>query len=154
MTTVTLQQIGDLIGNNWWWIMIALLSLVEVSKIKINPWSRLFRWIGDLFMADVKRDIADLSRKMGSVQSDIDELKKESKESEIKAARNRILRFGDEVYQGVRHSKEYFDQIMDDISAYNNYCEHHPDFKNEMTVMTVRHIESIYQRCLAEHDFL
>lgn len=151
---MTLQQILELVGDNWGWIVVALLSIVEVSKIKINPWTILFEWIGNLFMSGVKKDISDLNKKVTGVQADIVEMKAESREAEAKAARNRILRFGDEVYQGVHHSKEYFDHILADISNYKQYCKDHPDFQNEMTVMTVQHIETIYQRCLEEHDFL
>lgn len=151
---MTLQQILELVGENWGWMVVALLSIVEVSKIKINPWTILFEWIGNLFMSGVKKDISDLNKKVTGVQADIVEMKAESREAEAKAARNRILRFGDEVYQGVHHSKEYFDHILDDISNYKKYCKDHPDFQNEMTVMTAQHIETIYQRCLEEHDFL
>lgn len=155
---MTLQQILDIVGgavgDNWGWILVALLSIVEVSKIKFNPWTILFEWIGNLFMSGVKKDIKDLNEKVTGVQSDIVEMKAESREAEAKAARNRILRFGDEVYQGIHHSKEYFDHILADISNYKKYCKEHPEFQNEMTVMTVQHIEAIYQRCLEEHDFL
>lgn len=151
---MTLQQIIEIVGNNWGVGLVLLLSLVEVSKIKINPWSALFHWIGNLVMAGVKNDIADLSTKLTSVKSDLDSMKEENREDKVKAARIRILRSADEVYQGVRHSKEYFDDILDDITCYNTYCREHPEFKNEKTVIAVQRIEAVYKHCLEKHDFL
>lgn len=134
--------------------LFVLLSLIEVSKIKINPWSALIGWIGRALTSDLSKQVSKLEKDVGGVKQDLGDLRAEYRESEAKAARNRILRFGDEVYQGVHHSKEYFDHILADISNYKIYCKEHPDFQNEMTVMTVQHIESIYQKCLTEHDFL
>ncbi len=151
---MTLQRIIEIVGNNWGVGIVLLLSLVEVSKIKINPWSALFHWIGNLFMAGVKKDIADLSTKLTGVKSDLDAMKDENREDKVKAARIRILRSADEVYQGVRHSKEYFDDILDDITCYNTYCREHPEFKNEKTVIAVQRIEAVYKHCLENHDFL
>lgn len=151
---MTLQEILEFVKENWGWGLAIVLSLVEVSKIKINPWSSLFRWLGNLFMAGVKKDIADLNGEIQLVKNDLNEMKDENREDKAKAARNRILICSDEVYQGVRHSKEYFDNILADITFYKRYCDEHPEFQNEMTVMATQRIESIYKKCLEEHGFL
>lgn len=151
---MTLQEILEFVKENWGWGLAIVLSLVEVSKIKINPWSSLFKWLGNLFMAGVKKDIADLNGEIQLVKNDLNEMKGENREDKAKAARNRILICSDEVYQGVRHSKEYFDNILADITFYKRYCDEHPEFQNEMTVMATQRIESIYKKCLEEHGFL
>ena len=35
--------------------VLCLGTFIEVSKIKINPWSSLFKWIGNCLMADVNQ---------------------------------------------------------------------------------------------------
>ena len=151
---MTLQEILEFAKENWGWGLAIVLSLVEVSKIKINPWSSLFKWLGNLFMAGVKKDIADLNGEIQLVKNDLNEMKDENREDKAKVARNRILICSDEVYQGVRHSKEYFDNILADITFYKRYCDEHPEFQNEMTVMATQRIECIYKKCLEEHGFL
>lgn len=69
-------------------------------------------------------------------------------------ARVRILRCSDEITRGVRHSKEYFDQTLEDINNYNQYCSDHPDFKNRKAVLAIENIERVYEKCLQENDFL
>ena len=45
-------------------------------------------------------------------------------------ARTHILRFDDELLNGVKHSKEYFRQQLDDIDTYDEFCDKHPKFQN------------------------
>ena len=151
---MTLMDITELAKDNWGFCLIVVLSLVEVSKIKINPWSWLFRWIGNIFMAGVREDMKQMKTELADLKKDMSEMKDENRENEAKAARTRILRCSDESYQGQKHSKEYFDNILADITFYKRYCSEHPDFQNDMTVIAVQRIEEIYQRCLREHDFL
>lgn len=127
--------------------LIALASIVEVSPIKINPWSAILRWFGNKLNGDVIRDVAALKER-------VQELSDKQEEREVKAARVRILRFGDELYQGKKHSKEHFDNILADITTYNDYCRDHPNFENDRTKITEKQIKDTYQKCLTEHTFL
>lgn len=178
-----LEVVLEFAGDNWGWGLAIVLSLVEVSKIKINPWSALFKWIGNLLfsgiraeMAEMKKDVTkeisdvksevtkevsgvkaevgEVKTEVADVKKDIGEIKDESREDKAKAARNRILVCSDEVYQGTRHSKEYFDNILADITFYKRYCAEHPEFQNDMTVLAVERIEEVYRHCLDEHGFL
>ena len=151
---MTLQEFGDLINKNLGYIIIALMSIVEVSKIKINPWTALFKWIGDLLMSGVKSDICRLDTELKGVKKELGSIKYSSEQNEAKTARARILRCSDEVYRGDRHSKEYFDNILEDITTYTDYCREHQEFKNEKAVIAIRRIEEVYERCLRDHSFL
>lgn len=151
---MTIREIADLAKDNWKWIVIALMSIVEVSKIKINPWTWLFNWVGNILNSGIKKDILNLNSELKSVKQELDTMKQDSKEDAVKVARIRILRCSDEVYRGDRHSKEYFDNVLDDITTYTEYCRSHPDFKNEKAVLAINRIEEVYERCLEEHGFL
>lgn len=70
-------------------------------------------------------------------------------------ARTRILRFDDELKNGMHHSEDYFRQIMqEDISAYNRYCKSHSDFENGYTEKAVKHIGEIYEKCRDNDSFI
>lgn len=159
---MALNDIWDIICNNKGVVAIvvlALLSLVEVSKIKINPWSWLVKGIRSVI------GIKDLNEKVEKIETTIEENQKEMNEKIDKLenrvdegqaiqSRVRILRFGDEIRRTERHSKESFDQVMDDITRYHAYCIKHPEFPNDKTVLTAKIIEEEYQRCLKENEFL
>ena len=72
----------------------------------------------------------------------------------IKQCRTRILRFNDELIRGVHHTKEHFDDILDDITEYTRYCEEHRDFKNEKAVEAIANVKRVYRDCERFNAFL
>jgi hypothetical protein len=59
-------------------------------------------------------------------------------------ARTHILRFDDELINGVHHSREYFQQTLEDVDTYEKYCAAHPDYKNNTCVLAIEHIRRVY----------
>ena len=121
-------------------------TLVQLAPIQVNPWTWVARAIGRAINAEV-------IQKVDKLEGDLRNLKDRSEEHEAKSCRIRILRFGDEILHGVHHSKEHFDQILLDITEYENYCRDHPRFKNNMTAITTSVIMSTYQECWKENSF-
>ena len=143
---MTLNDIALLFQENGGIITVGavvVMSLVEVAPIKINPWS----WIGNALNKGV-------ICKMEKIEKDVAEVKKEVAESSAVTSRYRILRFDDEILHDVKHTKEHFDQILLDIDVYEKFCDDHPDFKNNLAVMAIKHIKEIYQKCSRENSFL
>ena len=68
-------------------------------------------------------------------------------------ARTHILRFSDELQNGIVHSQEYFRQQMDDCDTYDKYCDKHPEFKNSYTILAEQHIKTTYQHLLEKGEF-
>lgn len=95
----------------------------------------------------VIKAIEGLSEQVTKLQHTVDE-------REAVLARTHILRFNDELYNGVLHSREYFDQTLEDIDTYEEFCEKNPEFKNSRTTMAVKNIKETYQQLHAEHKFL
>lgn len=138
----TLQNVGGtalLLG--------ALATLIQISPIKINPWTWAARKIGRAINGEVLEKVKDLESQMNNLKDTVEE-------RAAKDARTRILRFGDECLHGDRHSKEHFDEILRDITDYETYCDEHRNFKNNMAVLTIASIKSNYQERLRLHDFL
>ena len=68
-------------------------------------------------------------------------------------ARTHILRFNDELINGVQHSQEYFRQQLQDIDTYESYCRSHPDFQNSYAVMAVDNIRDTYRHLMEKGEF-
>lgn len=116
-------------------ILIILMSLIEVSKIQINPWSWLGGIIGKLIGIKALSDKVDaLEMKLG--------------EDQATTIRVRILHFEDEIQNGRKYSKDSWDQVMDDIERYEEYTRKHPSFKNNITVASVTHLKKLYGKLL------
>lgn len=88
--------------------------------------------------------ISTLSERVEKIENSLDE-------RDAVLARTHILRFSDELYNGVKHSQEYFQQQLDDIETYNQFCAGHPKFANGRTKAAAKYIESEYDRLFKAH---
>ena len=83
----------------------------------------------------------------------IDETNEKIDRNQAVLARTHILRFADEQRSGtIHHSKEYFEQQIQDIDTYATYCTDHPEFRNGLTVMASEYIKSEYKRIYLSND--
>lgn len=130
--------------------LLALLggaTLIQISPIRVDPWTWLARKIGRAINGEVIDRMTQMEKRLDKMEAD-------TEERDAKNARTRILRFGDECRRNVRHSQEHFDQVIEDIDNYEEYCAQHPDFKNNKAALTSARIKEAYQRCQKENDFL
>ena len=141
-------------------ILGCILSLIEISPIKINPWTALCRLLAKAVgITDLSEDVKTMHHNMDELDAKLDSLKREEESArdlrEALNSRRRILRFNDELLQGMRHSKEMFDDVLvEDIKKYDDYCRNNPDFINQKCVFAKDNIENAYQKCMVQHDFL
>lgn len=161
---MTLQEFFTaLAGNGGFWaaLVFVLLTLVEITPIKINPISWFAKIIGRAFNGDVMKEMEHLKKEVGSVKDEVKDIKKdvsdireEAKEREATNRRTRILEFGDEILHEVDYSKEHWDSILMDISEYEHYCDDHPHYMNNVAKATIKHIKHMYDQHLNDDSFL
>ena len=127
---------------------VTLVSVfIEITPVKINPVSKFLAWLG-------RKINGEVISKVDKLESQITAMQKVNDEQEAINCRYRILRFGDEVKHGTRHSQEHFEQILADIDAYEIFCKDHKDFKNNKTRVTTERILDVYRECVETDDFL
>lgn len=128
-------------------LLIALLTLIQIAPVKINPWSAIAKTLGRA----INKEMMD---KLESLDKEVKQLRDATDLESVLNCRVRILHFGDETLHDQRHTKEHFDQILRDIDKYEHYCDTHPEFENNVTVLTSTRIKEIYRKRLADGDFL
>lgn len=97
--------------------------------------------------AKIDSQVKDMDDRFSAIESRMDS-------ENATDARIRILRFSDEIMHGVRHSEESFNQCLQDITLYEKYCGKHPDYKNARAKVAIANVQSVYERCVRESDFL
>lgn len=65
-------------------------------------------------------------------------------------ARTHILRFNDEIMNGMKHSREYWRQQLDDCDTYEEFCSENPDFKNSYTEIADKNIKTTFEKLMNE----
>ena len=88
--------------------------------------------------------INKLSERVEKIEASLDE-------RDAVLARTHILRFQDELYNDVKHSKEYFEQTLDDIQTYDRFCTDNPKFANGRTKAAAKYIQDEYDRLFKAH---
>ena len=143
------------IGSNALWGFIQFL--VQRKDNKSDCTKKIIEMIDKL---DKKFDekIAELDNRSTErnerLDKKIDKLDGELTERGIISCRVRILKFMDEILEGWQHSKDSYNQIIQDITNYEKYCSEHPLFKNHQTVATIEYIKADYQERLEKNDFI
>lgn len=128
-------------------VMFVLLSLLEVSKIPINPWSGLAKLIGNALNADVLAEVKQTKKRLDDHIATDDE-------RNANLLRTQILRFNDELVDDRKHTEEHFNEILSVIDEYETYCRTHEDYNNNKCAHAVANISRVYDERLEKHDFL
>lgn len=135
-------------------LCVVITTLVQKLSTKYKPWTWLAEQFGKAANKEMVDKIDTLSKKVESLEEHDKEQEKQRNEERAKAARRRILRCADEIRSKIRHSQEFFNDVLDDISFYKKYCKENPKFENEKAVIAIKQIEETYEKCHKEDDFL
>lgn len=140
-------QFSEMVSAGAIGLLVILLGMIKIPQIEINFWGWLGRTIGRAINGEVLDKVNNLAR-------EVETMKKEEELERVRQARQRILRFSDEVLYRKKHSKEHFDEILEDIDLYEHYCSTHEEYKNNRAVLAIATIREIYKECLQSHNFL
>lgn len=149
-----LQQISDLAQTGAIGVLVILLGMIKIPKVELNVWNLIGRTIGRSINKEMMEQVSDVKTEVANMKQEIDDFKKEEELERVRQARQRILRFNDEILFEKRHSKEHFDEVLDDIDTYEEYCRTHEDYENNKAVLAIETIREVYMDCLKTHDFL
>lgn len=122
-------------------IVFALLTLVQITPIKVKPWSAIARAIGKALIG-------------GDIMAKLEEHIRVDDERDADMHRYRLLRFNTELLRKTRHTKEEFDEILYSVTYYERYCQDHPKYENNRAVLAIENIKRVYRECLETNDFL
>lgn len=97
----------------------------------------------------------EILESIGKISDKVSKLEEAMEQRDAVSARTEILRFDDELCNGIRHSKEYFMQQLHNIDVYESYCSNnHTNFKNSFAVEAIAHIRDTYRECRDENKFI
>ena len=150
-------EIKDIIGLG---IILLSILLQSLSK-KIKPWTIIFTWLGKQLNGSVSTQIKKLDADVAAIKDDIARLQKINEKQDCEEHRYRalqrrrnIITAADEIAHGVAHSKEWFKNVLLDVSEYETYCGTHPNFKNQEAVLSIELIKDTFRKRLEKDDFL
>lgn len=156
-------------------IIFVLMTVIEITPLKINPWGHLLRLFGRAINADVSEKVDTLDKSLNEKISKLDQENKErdeifgqridvleekldthiaeSDERDVRLRRESILDFASAVANGRNYTKEQYEQMLKECDDYELYCER-KKFKNSVAMASIAIIQKTYEEHLLNNDFL
>ena len=127
--------VGGLAG---WAVMLILIlmSLIEISPLKLNPWKHLLKWTGKTINEDTDKKI--------------DDLQKQVRDMWVNNHRNQILIFAREARGGIEHSPDEWTNVLNQAEEYEKYV-HERGITNGIVTQDTEYIRNLYQEMSREH---
>lgn len=104
--------------------------------------------------SEMDKKMNRLDEKLDYVSDSITEMKKDTGKTKATSCRYRILRFDDEIRHDELHTKEHFNQILEDITEYERYCKSHKEYINNKATLAIENIKNVYRKCNENSSFL
>lgn len=141
-----LQQFWTWIGQHLWAIVVFGSLFIQISPIKINPWSAIIKWIGKLIMNEACGKMDDLIKMVNSIDKDV-------KENEKDRIRWEILDFANSCHNHRKHTRDEFKHIIELNDKYNTLLNATND-KNGVFRVEYEYIERLYNKLNEKDAFL
>ena len=117
-------------------LLILLLSLIQISPLKLNPWDKLFAWIG--------------RKANGALQRQVSDLQKQVTDMWVNDRRISILTFAREAKSGIIHSPDEWTNVLNQAEEYENFVKVH-QVTNGIITQETEFIRNLYQQLSREH---
>ena len=150
---MTVQQILEWCGKNIVVVLVGLSALIQITPIKINPWTTLFKWIGNKANEDLRKEVGGVNKKLDSLSKDVDDLSRQRKEDEKDRIRWEILDFANSCRNGRRHTKDEYLHIIELNDKYKKLLKETGD-KNGVFEVEYEYIKGLYKERQEKNDFL
>ena len=113
-----------------------LLSLIQISPLKLNPWDKLLAWFG--------------KKLNGATIKKLEELQKQVRDMWINTHRQSILTFARECRADMHHDAEEGNHILSIADEYEVYCAK-STVSNGVSKADTEYVRALYQELSREH---
>lgn len=126
------------------------------DAVQVAIISGLFTLIPTLIaiFQSAKKNREKINNKIDAMDKKLDNHIKEDEWGTMKQVRSRILRFSNDVCRGEHFSEEYWNNILDNIDDYEQYCKVHSDFLNNKGELAIKFIKDEYLEVKKNNTFL
>ena len=127
-------------ADHWGGIVVVLSLFIQwTPSIKWNPWTSLFKWIGNVINGDIRKKIDSMAKAIDDNEKD--------------RIRWEVLEFANSCRNGTKHSKDEFEHIVALNEKYKALLAKTKD-SNGVFEAEYEYIVELYKERLRKNDFL
>ena len=116
--------------------LILLLSLIQISPLKLSPWDSIFGWIGKKINGETEKQLKELQKHVSDLW--------------ISAHRQSILTFARECRAQIDHDAEEWNHILSIADEYEVYCQKNL-VSNGVVKADTKYVRDLYQQLSRDH---
>ena len=134
-------------------IFLILSFVIEITPIKINPWTKLLKWIGKLLNNETSEKVDGLIHKVDKLETKIEQVEISQIENEKDRIRWEVLDFANSCRNGRKHTRDEFQHIVTLNTKYKALLKKTGD-ANGVFEDEYEFIHKIYEELKIINDFL
>lgn len=134
-------------------LLTLLASIIQIAPIKINPWDKIFGWIGRKLNKEVSDEVKKVRSDVKQVRDDLDAHVAENRKDKLEGQRRDILDFANACMNGRKHTQEQFTFVIKTCDEYEAYIEKN-HLKNGEISSAIEEIRRLYIKCRQNNTFL
>ncbi len=116
--------------------IIVLLSLIQISPLKLNPWDKLLGWFG--------------KKLNGATEKRLETVEKQIRDMWINNHRQTVLTFARECRADIEHSSDEWTNVLNVAEEYEKYVIENKITNGIITQDTV-YLRKLYQELSRDH---
>jgi hypothetical protein len=116
--------------------IVILLSLIQISPLKLNPWDKLLGWFG--------------KKLNGATEKRLETVEKQIRDMWINNHRQTVLTFARECRDDIEHSSDEWTNVLNVAEEYEKYVIENKITNGIITQDTV-YLRKLYQELSREH---
>ena len=133
---------------------ILFMTIIQKASKKFKPWTWLAEQFGKAANKEVIEKVEKIEKKVESLEKSDNDQNEALSLTEAKASRRRIINAADEIRREIKHSEEWFNEVLDDIHIYEVYCQDHPKYQNAKAKLSIEYINETWKKLMEKNAFL
>ena len=125
--------------EHWLQCAAILAVFIQITPIKISPITALVKWIGDVMLGDMRRELTAMQQSIDANEKD--------------RIRWEVLDFANSCRNGIRHTKDEFQHIIALNTKYKKLL-HKTNDENGVFDAEYEYILDLYAERQRKNDFL
>lgn len=116
--------------------IVILLSLIQISPLKLNPWDKLLGWFG--------------KKLNGATEKRLETVEKQIRDMWINNHRQTVLTFARECRADIEHSSDEWTNVLNVAEEYEKYVIENK-ITNGIITQDTEYLRKLYQELSREH---
>lgn len=138
--------VWEWIGAHLWQIILFVSIFIQITPIKLNPWSAIINWFGKIIMNEACGKMDNLIKKVNDIE-------KEQRENEKDRIRWEILAFANSCHSGAKHTQDEFLHIIELNDKYTRLLAATNDMNGVFTA-EYNYIYELYGKLIQRNAFM